>query len=65
VLEVGAGTGYQAAILAHLVGRLGRVTTIELDPEVADGARRALAEHAPEVAVETGDGCDGWPAGAP
>lgn len=43
VLEIGTGTGYNAALLAHLAGLEGAVTTIEHDPEVADAARAALA----------------------
>ncbi|WP_454857620.1 methyltransferase, FxLD system [Promicromonospora soli] len=57
VLEVGAGTGYNAALLAHLVGPSGSVTTIEYDPEVAEAARAHLAAHgADRVRVVTGDG---------
>ncbi|MBA3748099.1 MAG: methyltransferase, FxLD system, partial [Solirubrobacterales bacterium] len=43
VLEVGAGTGYNAALLARLVGARGRVVSVELDPATARRARRALA----------------------
>ncbi|WP_207931250.1 rRNA adenine N-6-methyltransferase family protein [Streptomyces sp. 8K308] len=42
ILEIGAGTGYNAAVLAHRVGAE-NVTTIETDPDVAAGARQALA----------------------
>jgi protein-L-isoaspartate(D-aspartate) O-methyltransferase len=42
VLEIGAGTGYNAALLAHLAGPAGHVVTIDLDPEVADQARAHL-----------------------
>jgi protein-L-isoaspartate(D-aspartate) O-methyltransferase len=57
VLEVGAGTGYNAALLAHLVGPSGSVTTIEFDPDAADAARAHLADHgAGTVRVVTGDG---------
>ncbi|PUB27698.1 protein-L-isoaspartate(D-aspartate) O-methyltransferase [Promicromonospora sp. AC04] len=57
VLEVGAGTGYNAALLAHLVGPSGSVTTIEYDPEVAEAARTHLTAHgADRVRVVTGDG---------
>ena len=45
ILEIGAGTGYNAALLAHLTGPAGRVTTIELDPGVAAEAKeRCLCE---------------------
>ncbi len=42
VLEVGAGTGYNAALLAHLTGPSGRVTSIDIDPDLARRARRSL-----------------------
>jgi protein-L-isoaspartate(D-aspartate) O-methyltransferase len=62
VLEIGAGTGYNAALLADLAGR---VLTLDVDAELADKARRRLEEggHAAEVVV--GDGMEGWPGGAP
>lgn len=44
VLEVGTGSGYNAALLAELVGRDGSVTTLELDAELAEGARAILSE---------------------
>lgn len=57
VLEVGAGTGYNAALLAHLVGPSGSVTTIEYDADVAEAARTHLAAYgADRVRVVTGDG---------
>src|SRR3990172_3865788 len=36
VLEIGAGTGYNAAVLSHLVGRRGRVATVDIDSEIAE-----------------------------
>ncbi|MBE1877476.1 methyltransferase, FxLD system [Myceligenerans pegani] len=42
VLEVGAGTGYNAALLSELVGSTGHVTTVDIDPGVALYARQAL-----------------------
>ncbi len=65
VLEVGAGTGYNAALLAHLVGRSGRVTTIDVDGELAQKARRALREAGARAKVVVGDGRKGAPEGAP
>jgi protein-L-isoaspartate(D-aspartate) O-methyltransferase len=57
VLEVGDGTGYNAALLAHLVGPSGSVTTIEYDAEVAEVARAHLAAYgADRVRVVAGDG---------
>jgi len=63
VLEIGAGSGYQAAILSELVQH---VTTIERLPEVADLARRNLAELGfRNVTVIVGDGTLGYPEHAP
>lgn len=42
VLEIGTGTGYNAALLAEIVGISGQVTTIELHPEIATRTRRLL-----------------------
>lgn len=67
-LEIGAGSGYNAALLAALTGPAGSVTTIELDPELADGAadHLAMAGYPPERArVIAGDGWAGHSAGAP
>src|SRR5262245_46167916 len=44
VLEIGAGTGYNAALMAYLVGETGKVTTVDIDEETAMGARERLAE---------------------
>jgi protein-L-isoaspartate(D-aspartate) O-methyltransferase len=67
VLEVGAGMGYFAALLAELVAPNGRVDTIELDPFLASEARRRLASlgYAELVTVHTADGSIGLPARAP
>lgn len=61
VLEIGAGTGYNAALMQHLVGDDGKVTTIELDAQVAETARANLQRVAKsEVLVVTGDGAAGY-----
>jgi protein-L-isoaspartate(D-aspartate) O-methyltransferase len=66
VLEIGAGTGYNAALLADLVGPSGRVVSVDIDPQVADEARRHLAGAGVTGAeVICGDGALGWPDGAP
>ncbi|MGH3922345.1 MAG: methyltransferase, FxLD system, partial [Pseudonocardiaceae bacterium] len=66
VLELGAGTGYNAGLLAHLVGEHGQVTTIDVDDDTVDGARSALAAAGIEnVRVVLGDGALGYPDGAP
>lgn len=69
VLEVGTGSGYQAAVLAGLGAR---VWSVEVRPTLAERARRALAERVTEgpmedgrVALRVGDGARGWPEEAP
>jgi protein-L-isoaspartate(D-aspartate) O-methyltransferase len=65
VLEIGSGTGYNAALLSELVGPSGSVTTIEIDPEVVAWARERLSGAGYDrVRVIEGDGGDGWPDGA-
>lgn len=59
VLEIGAGTGYNAALLAHIVGKKGSVTAVEVDRQIARSARAALRESGYRVRVVTGDGLDG------
>jgi protein-L-isoaspartate(D-aspartate) O-methyltransferase len=63
VLEIGTGSGYQAAIL----GKLAReVYTIEIVPELAARASATLKDLGYDnVHVRTGDGFTGWPGGAP
>ena len=59
VLEVGTGSGYQAAILAHLARK---VCTIEIIPALAEAAAKTLRDLAYDnVNVRLGDGYDGWP----
>lgn len=66
VLEIGAGTGYNAALMAHVVGESGRVVTIDIDDDLAARARAHLVSAGYDrVEVICGDGADGWPAGAP
>jgi protein-L-isoaspartate(D-aspartate) O-methyltransferase len=64
VLDVGTGSGYQAAVLAELAGE---VHTIERVPELADRARASLAEagYGDAVEVHVGDGTLGLPDHAP
>ncbi|HWR46646.1 MAG TPA: methyltransferase domain-containing protein [Pseudonocardiaceae bacterium] len=64
VLEIGTGTGYNAALLAHRLGT-GNVTSIEIDSQVADHARGALSVAGYPVIVITGDGARGYPPHAP
>jgi len=63
ILEIGTGSGYQTAILAHLVRR---VYTVERLDELAAGARRRLAALGlGNVDYRIGDGSLGWPEAAP
>lgn len=64
VMEIGTGSGYNAAVLAHLLGA-GNVTTVEIDPALAEHARRALDRAGYPVRVVTGDGAEGYAPGAP
>ncbi|MGW6455625.1 methyltransferase domain-containing protein [Streptomyces sp. NPDC055078] len=64
VLELGTGTGWNAALLALRAGP-GRVTSVEADPELASAARKRLETSGVQVAVEVGDGAAGWAPGAP
>ncbi|WP_239308547.1 MULTISPECIES: methyltransferase domain-containing protein [unclassified Frankia] len=64
ILEIGAGTGYNAALLAERA-EPGSVATIEVDPIVATHARAALARLRLPVTVITGDGADGYAQRAP
>lgn len=65
VLEIGAGTGWNAALLAHRVGAE-NVVTIDIDEHVTASARAALDNAGyGKVTVITGDGAAGWADGAP
>ncbi|MGP3958166.1 methyltransferase domain-containing protein [Nonomuraea sp. 3N208] len=65
MLEVGTGTGWTAALIAHLVGPHGRVTSIEIDEVVAEQAAKNLVSVGMHAHVVVGDGADGCPQGAP
>jgi len=63
VLEVGTGSGYQAAVLAELVADL---ATVEIIPELAESAAAILKDCGySRVRVRSGDGYHGWPQQAP
>ena len=63
VLEIGAGSGYQAAVLAALGAQ---VFTMEIVPDLLDRARAALAAAGcARVVLRRGDGTHGWPEEAP
>ncbi|MGH9265955.1 MAG: protein-L-isoaspartate O-methyltransferase family protein [Acidimicrobiales bacterium] len=67
VLEIGAGTGYNAALLATLVGGTGSVVSVDVQGDLATAAGRAVATagYGSNVQVVQGDGREGWAAGAP
>ena len=66
VLEIGAGTGYNAALLAHIVGDSGHVVTVDLDNDLVESARRNLSIAGfGGVEVIHGDGAHGHEEGAP
>ncbi|MEU6036119.1 methyltransferase, FxLD system [Actinomadura sp. NPDC047616] len=66
VLELGAGTGYNAGLLGHLVGERGHVTTIDVDDDIVQGARAGLTSAGIDnVTVVLGDGALGYADNAP
>ena len=66
VLEIGAGTGYNAALMAELVGDPALVTTIDIQAEVVTQTRRLLTNAGyGDIQVLQGDGALGHPEGAP
>jgi protein-L-isoaspartate(D-aspartate) O-methyltransferase len=66
VLEIGAGTGYNAALMAHLVSPGGEVVTVDIDADLVAGARENLARAGSGgVTVVCADGAAGHPALAP
>jgi len=63
VLEVGTGSGYLTALLAH---RAGKVVSVEINPKLAAFGRGNLERHgADNVTLETGDAAPGWARQAP
>jgi protein-L-isoaspartate(D-aspartate) O-methyltransferase len=66
VLEIGAGTGYNAALLARIVGPTGAVTSVDIDPDLIDSAGRHLAAAGVSgVRLVCADGALGYPPDAP
>lgn len=61
VLEIGAGTGYNAALMTHIVGAAGNVVSLDIDPDIVERAQAA----APSVVFVCADGASGYPPGAP
>jgi protein-L-isoaspartate(D-aspartate) O-methyltransferase len=63
VLEIGTGSGYQAAVLAEIVSE---VYTVEIIPKLAERANDLLAKMGyTNIHIRTGDGYEGWPEFAP
>ena len=63
VLEVGTGSGYLTALLAH---RAAQVVSVEIHPSLAQFGRRNLERHGVDnVILEVGDAARGWPHHAP
>ncbi len=66
VLEIGAGTGFNAALLAHIVGEHGHVTSVDLDADTVERAHENLdAAGYRDVVLVTGDGALGYADNAP
>jgi protein-L-isoaspartate(D-aspartate) O-methyltransferase len=66
VLEIGAGTGYNAALISQVVGPSGQVTSVDIDPELIGPAREHLARAGfGDVTVVWADGAGGYPERAP
>ncbi len=66
VLEIGTGSGYNAALMSLIVGQEGKVTSVDIDAELVARARASLdAAGFPDVKVTCGDGGYGDPGGAP
>jgi protein-L-isoaspartate(D-aspartate) O-methyltransferase len=66
VLEIGTGTGYNAALLAHIVGDPHKIFTVEIDTALARRAQHILDQVAGEgITVYAGDGLRGYALGTP
>lgn len=66
ILELGAGSGYQAAILAEIVGPKGKIITLERKKELCEFAQKNLSKRGyKNIAVIHSDGVDGYPEEAP
>ncbi|GAA4215433.1 methyltransferase domain-containing protein [Actinocatenispora rupis] len=64
VLEIGTGSGYNAALLCHRLGGQ-NVTTVDINPELVTDVRVRLSEAGYRPTVAVGDGAAGWADGAP
>jgi protein-L-isoaspartate(D-aspartate) O-methyltransferase len=64
VLEIGTGSGYNAALLCRRLGDQ-QVTSVDIDPELVAEATASLGSVDCHPMLGVGDGLEGWPAGAP
>lgn len=66
VLEIGAGTGYNAALMQEIVGEGGHITTIDIQEDVAEQTKRLLRDASyDKIEVIAGDGAFGYPKNTP
>ncbi len=66
VFEVGAGVGYQAALISQIIGPTGKLVSLEVIPELVHLARRNLADLGlTQAQIFEADGSEGYPAEAP
>lgn len=66
VLELGAGSGWNAALMSHLVGRTGKIVSIEIIPTLAQETKKTIQEMGfTNILIVQGDGAQGYPPEAP
>ncbi len=66
VLEIGTGSAYSTALLAHLAGASGQVISLDINPELAERANRLLRQQSLQQATaQAADGRAGWSEAAP
>lgn len=66
ILEIGAGSGYNAALMSRLVGKKGKIVTVEVDEDLVEFAKSNLKkENIKNVKVVLGDGYKGYSKKAP
>lgn len=66
ILEIGTGSGWTACLLADIVGDSGKITTIDIFPELVDFAKKNLEKvKLKDIEMVTGDGKDGFADNSP
>ncbi len=65
IMEIGAGSGWNAALMKYLTGKEGKVVSIDILPEIARRAHERLRDLGIDVHLVTGDGSKGFPGNAP